>query len=315
LSGDVAPEVAPVAATVAPIAAIAERLGSPVVGVAVVDQATRTTTCRLTLADGRVVAAQRFAGPESAARAETAARIVPRLAAAGIPVASPVVVVEAGTSGGWLISPWIAGDSGRVRLDDPRSADRLAADMGALARRLATVDTAGIALDASWETPDRIVEDAIGRLAHLSGDLDSAVATAVRDGLRALDRSLAEAAGPATAPSGPRFAHGDLAPINVIVAPDGEIRALIDLETVRRAVPLLDAAWWSWIVRYHHPDSWPRLWAIFRRAADISSDPTTETTVRALQLARILELAAAESNAPARTMWLTRLAATAAWPS
>ena len=58
----------------------------------------------------------------------------------------------------------------------------------------------------------------------------------------------------------PVFAHGDLAPVNVVMdggAGPGVVVALLDLERARLAHPLFDAAWWSWVVRYHHPSRSP----------------------------------------------------------
>ncbi len=81
--------------------------------------------------------------------------------------------------------------------------------------------------------------------------------------------------------------HGDFAPINVIVGADGEIAALLDFEHARAASPVVDVAWWGWVVRHHHPEAWAAAWPTFRAAAGVEPG-VTDADLHALAL---LELA------------------------
>jgi aminoglycoside phosphotransferase (APT) family kinase protein len=58
----------------------------------------------------------------------------------------------------------------------------------------------------------------------------------------------------------PRFAHGDLAPVNLLVR-DGRVAAVLDLDRARLAHPLHDAAWFAWVVSFHHRDVAGAAWS------------------------------------------------------
>ena len=75
-----------------------------------------------------------------------------------------------------------------------------------------------------------------------------------------------------------------------------------------------DAAWWGWVVRYHHPAVWSAIWPTFLAAAGLPTGGAESTAIRALQLLQVLELAAeAGANAAQRETWLERLAVISGW--
>ncbi len=118
---------------------------------------------------------------------------------------------------------------------------------------------------------------------------------------------------PPDPPNGTMFAHGDFAPINVLVDNDGEIVALLDLEHAGSGAPGLDAAWWSWVVRHHHPDAWTAAWPTFLVAAGLSSDEATRERLHRLALQQLTERLDQATDEPARERWRERLAIAATW--
>ncbi len=145
-------------------------------------------------------------------------------------------------------------------------------------------------LGARWlDTPERA-----RALARAMGTLQRAI--------RAIDPRLGPLA----------FVHGDFAPVNVVVAPDGTIAALLDFEHAHAGDPLEDVAWWGWVVRHHHPDAWHAAWPTFCAAA--GADPDRDgPTLRALMLDELSRRAAAPGNEADRQRWLDRLAEATAW--
>jgi aminoglycoside phosphotransferase (APT) family kinase protein len=112
------------------------------------------------------------------------------------------------------------------------------------------------------------------------------------------------------------FVHGDLAPVNVILAPDGAIRALLDVEHAALGSPAADAAWWGWVVRHHHPEAWSASWPTFLEAAGLvagDGDGLTRRALRATMLVRLLSSVVDASDVATRGRWAARLDEAAAW--
>ena len=82
------------------------------------------------------------------------------------------------------------------------------------------------------------------------------------------------------------FAHGDFAPVNVVIRDDDLV--LLDLGGLCVAPRILDLAWWGWIVRFHHPEAWADTWGVFLDAAGMPS--TGELDAPAASVARLLLL-------------------------
>ena len=91
---------------------------------------------------------------------------------------------------------------------------------------------------------------------------------------------------------------------------------LLDLEFARVADPLFDAAWWGWIVRYHHPTRWVAAFPHLLAAAGIPDDELTHTRIALLQRLRCLEVVDYQlrtGRPEGAAMWSERLRATLAW--
>ena len=284
---------------------IAERLGSSLRVTSLIAHGASTDTYRIELDDGRSLAAQRLIGATAVRRVATATAIATRLAAAGVPVPGPVSVVRVGRVS-WLAAPWVDGESGRQWLDTAARSRRLAAGMGALTIRLARADASDLGLERGWGNADEVQRMATACLTRLSGSLGADEVGRLRD--------AAAIAGASPAGASPVFAHGDFAPVNVILAPDGAVRAMLDLESARLSAPLLDVAWWGWILRFHHADAWARTWPVFLDAAGVVGDRETTVLIEAIQRVRCLELAASARDPISRAAWLARLRATLQWP-
>lgn len=281
---------------------VRDALGSAVAGVSVPGWGDRGATYRLDLADGRRFGARRSAGATGQRDAHRIAAVMVRLAGAGLPVPSPNVLD--GIDATWLLTPWIDGDTGAAWLGDRDRARHLADRMGRLAKLLSGVDPGGLGLDANGTTSATLARTARSSLRRARSALDKRTRAALD---AAVDRLDANPDPPAV------FAHGDFAPINVILDTEGEVVALLDLEHARVGSPLLDAAWWSWVVRHHHPDAWSVGWRSFATAADIDPDGAIELDIRALQLTRLLESVALAVDDDTRSRWIRRLTEAAAW--
>ncbi len=175
-----------------------------------------------------------------------------------------------------------APEAGKSSLEGPRF-PFVAGQMGELLRRLQRLPTNGLALNQEWAEPARLASGAAAWAESAPG-LDNAQ----RAALAAL---IAE--WPALFAGRPAvFAHGDFAPVNVLV--DGEtITGLVDFESVRLADPLFDPAWWAWSVEFHGLPVLRRAWPSFLQGAGIDPhEPHLAERIRALQTLRMLELIA-----------------------
>ncbi len=198
--------------------------------------------------------------------------------------------------------------------------------MGELLPRLAAVPTGGAGLSDAWAAPERLARQARLQLAR-RGALLGPAAPALAATIERLPARFADR--PAC------FAHGDFCPVNVLLGAadlglgaSGESEAsgpnpqtpgvvgLLDLEFARMADPLFDAAWWGWVVRYHHPERWAAAYPQLLAAASISSDEPTLARIHDLQLLRCLEMVdyhARTARPTQAAMWADRLQETLGW--
>lgn len=87
--------------------------------------------------------------------------------------------------------------------------------------------------------------------------------------------------------------HGDFGPQNVLFV-GSEVSGVLDFEDARIADPLLDVAWWNWLVRTHTPQAFERGWRRFVAAAGNSFSPGDEVLaadLRRIIIFRLLETA------------------------
>ena len=270
----------------AELQALAIELGTRAVAASWIPTGDAAATVQLRLADHRVVAARRLAGPDALITGERLVRRTDRLHAAGITVAWPAQVCGSSAAGTWLVSPWLDGTNGSDRLADPEGTRDLASSMGSLQLRLAAVDPGGLDLELDWADPERLVDlaDAWAREVGPAGDQAD-----LRQTTGVVERFASMGAGDLA--WDPVVSHGDLVPVNVIVRPDGSL-ALLDLLDLQLAPRIFDIAWWGWVVRYHHPAAWAD------RMADRSWRPPGSNATRTSTRSASRSGACAASSAP-----------------
>ncbi len=200
----------------------------------------------------------------------------------------------------WLVTQYVPGTPGRALLGTDAEAERLGTAVGNLARALHTVPPAGLRLPRRWADPDRLQAAARGWLARGRDILGADLAGRLGRRIGAIPGALGAA---------PVFVHGDLAPVNVLLR-DGTVVALLDLERARLAHPLYDAAWWTWVIRVHHPERAGSAGDRFLEAAGVGRDRETLERLALLAALQCLEMMAARPRGadPARREWARRVA-------
>ncbi len=285
---------------------LASLVGAPVVGAQRSGWGFENRTDVVTLTDGSRIVVQRLARSAMAAeRLRLAALLPDRLAAVGVRVPR-LIRGDAQASPPYAIYEYVEGSPASEQLATDLNATRLAGDMGKIIGQLHGVSVTGLGLPDSWADHADLLRRANQQLANTGLLLAPPI-------IATLAALLEEAAG-LLAGRPVVFAHGDFCPVNAL-ALDGQVVALIDLEYVRVVDPLFDAAWWGWVVRYHHPVRWAVAWPRLLAAASIPDTPATRRLALALQCMRCLEiLDEARTEAPQRaSMWARRLTETAGW--
>lgn len=242
----------------------------------------RNESWKVTLADGRRLAVTRLIDGRSAGVVPAlVAAVQPRFADVGLPV--PALVAR---STPWpedvLVTDYLEGEPGAVLLSTRSGPRSVGAMCGATWLTIRQVDPTGLGLPDLWASPDKLAREARAWAAALGTALGEADRIGLEDSIARLPGLLSGR--PVT------VVHGDLVPVNVLVR-DGRLVALLDLESVRLADPVLDAAWFDRIVWFHHPTEHPEAWAGFTRAAGLDKDePITQALLQVLPVIRILEL-------------------------
>jgi aminoglycoside phosphotransferase (APT) family kinase protein len=200
----------------------------------------------------------------------------------------------------FLVTRFVPGQSGRDLVGNRRGATLVGRQMGALVADLRRVPTRGLRLSTRWGDPERLTAAGRRWLAEAAPALGPHTTRLVG---HLLDRAPGDLDG-----ARPVFTHGDLAPVNVIFR-GGALVAVLDFERSRLAHPLFDAAWWRWIVRYHHPESWAIAGPAFFAAAGLALDPATRTRLDLLAALQVLEMLEGTPRLPVgtRAEWIARL--------
>jgi aminoglycoside phosphotransferase (APT) family kinase protein len=163
-----------------------------------------------------------------------------------------------------------------------------------------SADPGDLGLDDLWSRPGDLLVAANRWLDAVSLELPSGASAALRSGLGRVAPALAGR------PAG--MVHGDFVPVNILVRGD-RVAALLDLEAVRIGEPLLDAAWFEWILRHHHSAAADEAVTAFAEASALDRDDhATATLLAVLPAIRILEiLGRAELPVATRLQWLEQL--------
>ena len=258
--------------------------------------ATAVETSRVTLVHGRVVVYQ--AGlPTTDGRAGIARRMrVGRALGAAAPALGVPAVLDgdAAADPPFLVTAFVPGRGGGEMLGSPADALVLTRVAGEAVRSVAAVPAQALhtALPRTWTDARRLQLSAGRWLAgETLGKPDTAAALCVLERIPLL---FAEP---------PSLAHGDLAPVNLVL--DGErLAGLLDLERVRVAPAGFDAAWFRLLVRHHHPERWPDAGPAFLEAAGVGHDPLVLRRLDDLAILACLEQAASlPRRSPAREAW------------
>lgn len=226
-----------------------------------------------------------------------ACRIRAAVRSAGLPV--PESVLTGRDAGHVVVTlPFVEGRPGSELLADDTGAEAVGRLCGGTAARLAGIDPAGLGLPATWSTGARLRSAGLAWTRRCGNLLDAG----------AVDRlaALLEAGARATDATPAGFAHGDLAPVNVLVR-GGALAAVLDLDRARVAHPVFDSAWFSWVVGYHHPEVAGAAWRGYAAAAGLPAAPPAAFAW--LQPLQLLERAAGATRAAERARWLERLGA------
>jgi aminoglycoside phosphotransferase (APT) family kinase protein len=291
------------------LAELSAIVGAPVVAAERCGWGFENHTAIAMLADGRRLVVQRIASRTQASRKLQLAHTLPAcLAAVGIR-APRQLAANADADPPYAVREYLPGEPGATRMSTIEGATQIARAMGALLPRLATVVTANLELDTSWANPISLAKQSYEQLARCRTLLGAPI-------VAALEATIAEL--PAHFAGRPAvFAHGDFCPVNVLIQRSNvEVVGLLDLEFARIADPLFDAAWWGWVVRYHHHERWVAAWPHLLAAAGIAPGAATTARVLALQRLRCLEMVdyhAHERTPEAVAMWIERLGVTLGW--
>jgi aminoglycoside phosphotransferase (APT) family kinase protein len=304
------------------IAALSAIVGAPVLAAEPCGWGFENRTAIVTLADGRQLVVQRINSRALAQHKLKLARLLPdRLAAVGLR-APRLLAADASSDPPYAVREYLPGEPGASLMGTVTGAVQVALAMGALLPRLAKVSGAGVGLHSGWAQPARLARQSKQQLERCRPLLDNAA-------IATLETTIAEV--PARFADRPAcFAHGDFCPVNVLI--DGQrtiddrqgerenttiaVVGLLDLEFARIADPLFDAAWWGWVVRYHHPERWLHAWPHLLAAAGIAQDQATHERVRVLQRLRCLEVVDYYAHArppEATAVWVGRLVQTLGW--
>ena len=266
--------------------------------------ATRTRTYVVSLGLGDRVVLQRMGDRRAMGRRIRLGRLLP-VVAPWVPVPA-VLAGDASAAAPFAVTRFVPGVPARELLADDAGAELLGREMGKLARDLARVPTRSLRLPGLWGDPDRLASAARRWLDEVTPEIGPSARVMLG---RLLDRLPDELGG-----TTPVFAHGDFAPVNVILR-DGHAVALLDLERARLADPLFDAAWWRWILRHHHPERRSVAGPAFLTAAGIDDGPRTTARLDLLAALQLLEMLHGSPARPpaSRRAWKARLLGVLAW--
>ena len=142
-----------------------------------------------------------------------------------------------------IVTEYIDGDAGAALLSVASGPRFVGTVAGRPWRSLQAVDPSGLDVPRLWSEPDLLVERATLWAARLTSELTDGEVANLAAAIVALPTLMRGRSS--------SLVHGDLVPVNILIR-DGRLAALLDLGSTRIGDPLIDAAWFRWIVRYHH---------------------------------------------------------------
>lgn len=282
-------------------AEIEQTLGSEVLEAESAAWGFKNQTWDVVLADGSAVVVQLFRERDSAIHRITAMRQlgalsdlpIPRVLAANLDAPDPwAVYVRLEGQPGYERAGWDLSDRGWVSM---------AGAMGAAVYRIQIIPTDRTDLPDLWSRVDDLCVAARQWVEPLKPYLR-------RESSGKIDRVI----GSTPTVLGdffPVVAHGDFGPQNALFV-GTTLTGIVDLEDARLAHPLLDAAWWNWLVRAHTPNAFARSWRSFLQGARADDTaPRLNDQMQVLTVLRLLE--AAESfgriSPEKQPSWATRI--------
>lgn len=246
--------------------------------------------------DGRASVVQRR-GDGSDPTSPTARAVRDLVRTAGLSVPEPAHAVRVGDDV-VVVMPFLEGVVAVELLGTVPGAAIVGRACGEVAARLGAVNPTGISLPRTWASGEEL------RVAmHAVMDRDGA---ALPEGTRRRVIAALGRAAPRLDAVGPRLAHGDLVPVNVLIR-DDRLAAVLDLDRIQLAHPLYDAAWFAWVVSAYHPDVADVACNAFARAAGLAVGPAT--ALAWLWPLQLLERLSEARSARERDTWAARLAA------
>jgi aminoglycoside phosphotransferase (APT) family kinase protein len=259
----------------------------------------KNTTIIASLADGRRVIVQTYRDAQTTARRVRRTRAV---AMSGLAKLLRVPTVLADGSN-WAVFAYLdGGDAYTVAGPDLAAPAwvEIAREMGKVAGWMRVLPAPSSVSDV-WADPASLAAAADEWLTDLASHLR---ATDLR---RA--RALVAASADQLGDERPVLAHGDFGPQNVLVE-GGHVTGLLDFEDCRAAHPLLDTAWWVWLVRTHTPEAFRRGWPAYLDGTGLDIDDHDDRLFT-LMVLRLLETADGfRRSAPAKhPSWGRRLGA------
>ncbi|MBF6330918.1 phosphotransferase family protein [Nocardia transvalensis] len=270
-----------------------ETLGQPVSGVAPAEWGSQNRTDTVTLRDRTRVVVQRF---RRRADAERGVRVLQALREPAAHKRIPIPQIrrfDLDADPPWIVFEALPGVPVPASTEVGPTTSRFPALARAAGRLLASF--------SELHCPDLELDDVWARPRYLAARAD-AWAECLAPGLTAAQSAALEAVLddlPDLFEGRPVvLAHGDFAPVNLLVD-GGIITGLVDVESVRLADPLFDAAWWEWSVSFAGPEVPPAAWPQFLTGAGMDpSDPVLIRRIRYLQVVRMLEMLAEHELAP-----------------
>lgn len=219
---------------------------------------------------------------------------------AGLPVPEPVRVRWPGDDV-VVVLPKVDGTVGAELLRDGRGAAIVGRACGWVAARLASIDPGTMGLRSRPGADD------------LTGELAASAGVAGFDGLPGTLREptarYLRQARPLLDATPLVVAHGDLAPVNILVR-DDRVVAVLDLDRARLAHRDYDAAWFAWVVSTHHPELASEAWRGYADAAGQSGRPGLSIPdVAWLWRLQLLERVREAATDHERDRWLAHLEA------